>query len=69
MRILGAGGWIPTGTHATCSALLREGPDAVLIDAGTGIERIVSDRALLEGVERLELVLTHFHLDHVVGLA
>lgn len=69
MRILGAGGWIPTGTHATCSALLREGPDAVLIDAGTGIERIVSDRSLLEGVERLELVLTHFHLDHVVGLA
>ena len=69
MRILGAGGWIPTGTHATCSALLREGPDAVLIDAGTGIERLVSDRSLLEGVERLELVLTHFHLDHVAGLA
>ena len=68
MRILGAGGWIPTGTHATCSALLRDGPDAVLIDAGTGIERLVSDRSLLDGVERLELVLTHFHLDHVVGL-
>ena len=41
VRILGAGGWIPTGTHATCSALLREGDAAVLIDAGTGIERLV----------------------------
>ena len=69
MRILGAGGWIPTGTHATCSALLREGDAAVLIDAGSGVERLVADRSLLDGVERLDLVLTHFHLDHVVGLA
>jgi ribonuclease BN (tRNA processing enzyme) len=69
VRILGAGGWIPTGTHATCSALLRAGDAAVLIDAGTGVERLVADRSLLDGVERLELVLTHFHLDHVVGLA
>ena len=69
VRILGAGGWIPTGTHATCSALLRAGDAAVLIDAGTGVERLVADRSLLEGVETLELVLTHFHLDHVVGLA
>ena len=69
MRILGAGGWIPTGTHATCSALLRAGDAAVLIDAGSGVERLVAEPALLDGVERLELVLTHFHLDHVVGLA
>ena len=68
LRILGAGGWIPTATHATCSALLRSGDAAVLIDAGTGIERLVADRSLLEGVETLDLVLTHFHLDHVVGL-
>ena len=51
VRILGAGGWIPTGTHATCSALLREGDAAVLIDAGTGVERLVADRSLLDGVE------------------
>jgi len=68
VRILGAGGWIPTGTHATCSALLRQGDAAVLIDAGTGIERLVRDRTLLEGVRQLDLVLTHFHLDHVAGL-
>jgi ribonuclease BN (tRNA processing enzyme) len=68
VRILGAGGWIPTGTHATCSALLREGDAAVLIDAGTGIERLVADPSLLDGVRELDLVLTHFHLDHVVGL-
>jgi ribonuclease BN (tRNA processing enzyme) len=69
VRILGAGGWIPTGMHATCSALVRAGEAAVLIDAGTGIERLVSDRSLLEGVAQLDVVLTHFHLDHVAGLA
>jgi ribonuclease BN (tRNA processing enzyme) len=68
LRILGAGGWIPTATHATCSALLRDGDAAVLIDAGTGLQRLVADRSLLDGVETLDLVLTHFHLDHVVGL-
>jgi ribonuclease BN (tRNA processing enzyme) len=69
VRILGAGGWIPTGTHATCSALVRAGDAAVLIDAGTGVERLVRDRSLLDGLEQLDVVLTHFHLDHVAGLA
>jgi len=69
LTILGGGGWIPTGTAATCTALLRRGPAAVLIDAGTGIERLVAEPSLLDGVERLDLVLTHFHLDHVTGLA
>jgi ribonuclease BN (tRNA processing enzyme) len=47
---------------------VREGDAAVLIDAGTGVERLVSEPSLLDGVTRLDLVLTHFHLDHVVGL-
>jgi ribonuclease BN (tRNA processing enzyme) len=67
--VLGGGGWIPTRAHATCTALLREGSTAVLIDAGTGIERLVTDPSPLAGVKRLELVLTHFHLDHVTGLS
>jgi ribonuclease BN (tRNA processing enzyme) len=29
----------------------------------------LEDRALLEGVERLDVLLTHFHLDHTVGLS
>lgn len=69
MTILGCGGWIPTSERATCSALLRRGDRAVLIDAGTGLERLVADPSLLDGVKELELVLTHFHLDHVAGLA
>jgi ribonuclease BN (tRNA processing enzyme) len=41
----------------------------VLIDAGTGVGRLVEQPSLLDGIEQLDIVLTHFHLDHVAGLA
>jgi len=41
----------------------------LVIDAGTGLSRLVENAELLEGVRTLDIVLTHFHLDHVVGLA
>jgi ribonuclease BN (tRNA processing enzyme) len=69
LTLLGSGGWIPSARRETCSALLRDGEDAVLIDAGTGVSRLLEQPALLDGVGTLEVVLTHFHLDHVVGLA
>lgn len=67
--LLGSGGWIPTSRRETCSAFLREGAHVLLIDAGTGIQRLLEEPELLAGVERTDVVLTHFHLDHVVGLS
>jgi ribonuclease BN (tRNA processing enzyme) len=67
--LLGSGGWISTGERATTSVLVRDGDRALVVDAGTGLHRLVTDPALCAGVERLDVVLTHFHLDHVVGLA
>jgi ribonuclease BN (tRNA processing enzyme) len=67
--LLGSGGWIPTSRRETCCALIREGPRVLLIDAGTGIQRLVEHPELLAGVEGVDIVLTHFHLDHVVGLS
>jgi ribonuclease BN (tRNA processing enzyme) len=67
--LLGSGGWIPTSKRETCAALLRQGPHILLIDAGTGIQRLVEQPDLLAGVESVDVVLTHFHLDHVVGLS
>ena len=40
-----------------------------MIDAGTGIGRLVERHGLLDGLERLDILLTHFHLDHLAGLA
>jgi ribonuclease Z len=69
--ILGSGGFIPTGRRETSSLLLLpEGRDtAIVVDAGTGIRRLITDRALLAGRTRVEVLLTHFHIDHVCGLA
>jgi ribonuclease BN (tRNA processing enzyme) len=67
--ILGSGGWMPTDRRETTSVLVRWGDDALLLDAGTGARRLVTDPALVDGVARLDVVLTHFHLDHVCGLA
>jgi ribonuclease BN (tRNA processing enzyme) len=69
--ILGSGGFVPTGTRETSSLLLADdaGEAAVVVDAGTGLRRLITDRAsLLGGRTKLEVLLTHFHIDHVCGL-
>ena len=68
IRLLGSGGFAPSDRRETASALLRKDGEALLLDAGTGARRLITDRSLLAGVERLHVVLTHFHLDHVIGL-
>jgi ribonuclease BN (tRNA processing enzyme) len=51
--------------------LLRLDEAAVVLDAGTGISRLIEPEiaAQLEGCEALDLVLTHFHLDHTIGIS
>ncbi|MEZ5099317.1 MAG: MBL fold metallo-hydrolase [Thermoleophilia bacterium] len=69
LHLLGSGGWFPTDRRATCCALVRDGDRGLLLDAGTGLGRLAERPELLAGLAALDLVLTHFHLDHVVGLA
>src|SRR3984893_11138035 len=69
LTILGGGGWVPAHGRETACALLRDANSAIMIDAGTGVGRLVERPELLDGVQRLDIGLTHFHLDHVAGLA
>ena len=69
VRLLGTGGWLPTDERETACVYVRSGPDVLLLDAGTGARRLITEPALLAGVDRLHVVLSHFHLDHVMGLA
>jgi ribonuclease BN (tRNA processing enzyme) len=69
LTILGGGGWFPAHGRHTAAALLRTGQHAIMIDAGTGISRLVERPELIDGLERLDIVLSHFHLDHIAGLA
>jgi ribonuclease BN (tRNA processing enzyme) len=68
LTILGAGGWLPAYGRQTASAVLRNGDEALMIDAGTGIARLIERPDVLAGVNRLHILLTHFHLDHIAGL-
>jgi ribonuclease BN (tRNA processing enzyme) len=68
IRLLGSGGFVPTARRETACALLRQGDEAIAIDAGTGAQRLRGEPELLAGVQRLHVVLTHFHLDHTIGL-
>ena len=49
--------------------LVRRGDAALVLDAGTGLRRLVTEPERLDGVTRIDIALTHFHLDHVCGLA
>jgi ribonuclease BN (tRNA processing enzyme) len=68
VTILGAGGGIPSRTRETSCVLVRHGDRALLLDAGTGARRLLSNVNLLERVARIDVALTHFHFDHVCGL-
>jgi ribonuclease BN (tRNA processing enzyme) len=67
---LGINGYLPLrGRHTSCF-LLRDGDTAWLLDAGTGAARLHEPaiRAHLEGCRDLHLLLSHYHVDHSVGL-
>lgn len=68
VSILGSGGGAPSDIRETACYLIRDDGRALLVDVGTGARRLLSAPGLLDNVERLEIVLTHFHLDHVCGL-
>ena len=68
---LGTNGFFSTGARQTMSFLALADGTAVLLDAGTGVARLLdpSLRERLATCETLDILLTHYHLDHVAGLA
>ena len=60
LTILGCSGGIGSGRHTTCLKV----DDDILIDAGTGISTLSLDQLLAID----HVVVTHAHLDHVLGL-
>lgn len=67
--LLGSGGWLPANGRETCSALIREGDESLLIDGGSGIKHLIERSELLKGSKSLNILLTHFHHDHTCGLS
>jgi ribonuclease BN (tRNA processing enzyme) len=71
VTLLGTLGWMPRGARETTCFAVREGPVLFVFDAGTGLRRLLDPQhaGLLEGAAEVHLFLSHYHLDHVCGLA
>lgn len=71
VTLLGTAGWFPTDRRETTCFATRVDDALFVFDAGTGLRRLRDDRHahLLDGVRQIHLLLTHYHLDHVCGLA
>lgn len=72
---LGVNGFYAAQGRQTMAFLVdmntSDGHVGLLLDAGTGVGRLAEAHGPvpLEQLGRLEVVLTHYHLDHVCGLA
>lgn len=68
---LGTNGFIPTFSRQTMSFLLLTENEALLLDAGTGMGRLLEPtiKDLLQPFDCLNIILSHYHLDHVIGLS
>lgn len=67
---LGINGYLPiNGRHSSCFLVLFDDA-AFLLDAGTGAARLHEPevKALLKDYRELHLILSHYHVDHTVGL-
>jgi ribonuclease BN (tRNA processing enzyme) len=62
---LGTNGWYDTDTGNTVCILVIAGGQAVVLDAGNGIYKL--NRYLGKPVRSATLLLSHLHIDHIVG--
>ncbi|MBP1737825.1 MAG: seceted metal-dependent hydrolase of the beta-lactamase superfamily, partial [Deltaproteobacteria bacterium] len=62
---LGTNGWYDTQTGNTLSILLATREHNIVLDAGNGFTKL--DRVLSNSLP-IFLFLSHFHLDHLIGL-
>jgi len=62
---LGTNGWYDTGTGNTLCTLIETESEFIILDAGNGFYKI---DGYIREEKPVYLFLSHFHLDHVIGL-
>ena len=66
--ILGAAGWIPGANETSCIMVENKG-QLFILDAGTGLSNIGKYTHILDKYDTVHLLLSHYHLDHMIGLS
>jgi len=66
--VLGSAGWMPKAGQETSCFLIEAQGQLVMLDAGTGVANLELVTEVLQRHDRLNVLLSHYHLDHLVGL-
>ncbi len=74
LRLWGTRGSLPTpgegsrryGGNTSCVEVTGDGDHLVVLDAGTGIRAL--GRSLSRAPTRIDMLLSHLHMDHILGL-
>ncbi len=66
LRFLGTNGWYTTETGDTVCAAIETPERIIVLDAGEGLRKLPELRFAAK--KPVDLFLSHFHLDHVIGL-
>ena len=54
------------GGNTSCVEVRASNGSVLVLDAGTGIRRLGD--AIVDEIQRVDVLLTHFHMDHIQGL-
>jgi ribonuclease BN (tRNA processing enzyme) len=65
VTFLGTNGWYDTRTGNTCAILIQSKEYDIILDAGNGLAK--ADQ-YITGNKPAYLFISHFHLDHIIGL-
>ncbi|MFA5107989.1 MAG: ribonuclease Z [Candidatus Micrarchaeia archaeon] len=66
LTFLGTNGWYATKTGNTTCALIETASRYIVLDAGDGIYHL--DEYATDSSKPVDIFLSHFHLDHIIGL-
>ena len=71
LHVLGGGAWVPTPQRQTSSLLIETRRALIFLGCGSGLCRLHDPmfQLLLERHQRVVILLSHYRLDHVVGLS
>jgi ribonuclease BN (tRNA processing enzyme) len=59
---LGIAGWMPSNGHETSTFLVRSFDRALLLDAGTGVRRLITNPSLLQDIRRVMSLGSHISM-------
>ena len=67
LYLLGCNGWIP-GKNETSCFLIEHKNKLIMLDLGTGVSNLSKYNSILDEYDELTVILSHYHLDHTIGI-